>query len=55
MNDFVTCIAREVGQSKNMLDRISLKLLDLTNAYRLQVIFGTMCDRTRGNNSKYLK
>ncbi|XP_071138782.1 uncharacterized protein [Mytilus edulis] len=47
MNDFVTCIAREVGQSKNILDRISLKLLDLTNAYRLQVIFGTMCDRTR--------
>ncbi|XP_052090688.1 uncharacterized protein LOC127727242 [Mytilus californianus] len=47
MNDFVTCIAREVGQSKNILDRIFMKFLDLTNAYRLQVIFGAMCDRTR--------
>lgn len=47
MNNFVTCIAREVGQSNNIIDRISLKFLDLANAYRLQVIFGAMCDRTR--------
>lgn len=45
---YTTCISQELGTSVNVIDKIVMKLFDLTNADRLKTVFRAVCEETKG-------
>lgn len=45
---YTTCISQELGTSVNVIDKIVMKLFDLTNADRLKTVLRAVCEETKG-------